>query len=133
MFKFGIFKKEQLTLNGFVNGRKFIALDLYNSLDDLPQSERDKIQERMLGRFSVQNGSYKYTHARRFDDFDKLSISAIGATFPAEQRIRVHDLGASDGRTSCDLYDHLNRVYGEHLDFLASDYAPYLYVLKKEA
>jgi hypothetical protein len=134
MFKLGIFKKEQLTpehLEGFVNSGKFIALDLYNSLDGLPPAEIDKIQERMLRWFRVHNGVLKCTYARRFDDFDRLSVSAIAAHFPTSQNIRVHDIGVSDGRTSCDLYDHLNRLYGGRLNFLASDYAPYLYVLKR--
>jgi chemotaxis methyl-accepting protein methylase len=134
MFKLGIYNKEQLVpskLEGFLNSRKFIALDLYNSLEDLPQAQIDKIQERMLGRFSVRNGILKHTHAHRFDDFDELSVSAIAANFSAGQEIRVHDIAASDGRTSCALYDHLDSLYGERLDFLASDYAPYLYVLKR--
>jgi hypothetical protein len=134
MFKLGIFKNEQLTpdhLEGFVNSRKFIALDLYNSLDGLPPAEIDKIQERMLRWFRVHNGVLKCTYARRFDEFDRLSVSAISAHFPTSQIIRVHDIGVSDGRTSCDLYDHLNRLYGGRLDFLASDYAPFLYVLKR--
>jgi hypothetical protein len=134
MFKLGIFKNEQLTpdhLEGFVNSRKFIALDLYNSLDGLPPAEIDKIQERMLRRFRVHNGVLKCTFARRFDDFDRLSVSAIAAQFSTSQIVRVHDIGVSDGRTSCDLYDHLNCLLGERLDFLASDYAPFLYVLKR--
>jgi SAM-dependent methyltransferase len=135
MLPLGIFTQEQLTpanLEGVFNSWQFIALDLYNSLDDLPQAERDKIQERMLGRFPIQNGTFKYTHARRFDDFDRLSLSAIAASFLAGQNIRVHDIGVSDGRTSCDFYGHLNLLYGERLDFLASDYTPYLYVLKRK-
>jgi hypothetical protein len=134
MFKLGIFKNEQLTpdhLEGLVNSRKFIALDLYNSLDGLPAAEIDKIQERMLRWFRVYNGVLKCTYARRFDDFDRLCGSAISAHFPTSQVIRVHDIGVSDGRTSCDLYDHLNGLYGGRLDFLASDYAPLLYVLKR--
>jgi hypothetical protein len=134
MFKLGIFKNEQLTpdhLEGFVNSRKFIALDLYNSLDGLPPAEIDKIQERMLRRFRVHNGVLKRTYARRFDDFDRVTVSAIAAQFPTSRIVRVHDIGVSDGRTSCDLYDHLNRLYGERLDFRASDYAPFLYVLKR--
>ena len=45
MFKFGIYKKEQLTpdhLEGFFGARKFIALDLYNALDNYPP--RDAIE-----------------------------------------------------------------------------------------
>jgi SAM-dependent methyltransferase len=134
MFKLGIFKREQLTpdhLEGFANSRKFIALDLYNSLDSLPQAEIDKIQERMLRWFRLQNGVLKRTHARRFDNFDLLSLSAIAANFSTGQAIRVHDIGVSDGRTSCGFYDNLKHLYGERLDFLASDYAPYLYIIKR--
>jgi hypothetical protein len=85
----------------------------------------------MLRWFRVYNGVLKCTYARRFDDFDRLTVSAIAAHFPPSQSIRVHDIGASDGRTSCDLYDHLSPFYGERLDFVASDYAPFLYVLKR--
>jgi SAM-dependent methyltransferase len=134
MFKLGIYKKEQLRpghLNGFINSRKFIALDLYNSLDDLAPGDRDRIQERMLSRFSVRGGILKYTHARRFDEFDELAISAVKANFPTGQDILVHDIGASDGRTSCGLYERLSRIYRERLDFWASDYAPHVYVLKR--
>lgn len=91
MFKLGIFKKEQLTpdhLEGFVNSRKFIALDLYNSLDGLPLAEIDKIQERMLRRFRVHNGVLKYTYAGRFDDFDRLSISLQASLcFPVDSSV----------------------------------------------
>ncbi|MGB8782036.1 MAG: hypothetical protein WCD02_02885 [Terriglobales bacterium] len=134
MFKLGLFKKEQLTpanLAGFPNSHKFIALDLYNALDDLPCAEIDQIQERMLHWFRLQNGVLKRTHARRFVEFDRLSLSAIAANFSSGQNLRVHDIGASDGRTSCGLYEHLNQRYGQRLDFLSSDYAPYLYVLKR--
>jgi len=134
MFKLGIFNKKQLTpdnLLGFLNSHKFIALDLYNFLDDLPQTAVEIIQERMLHWFRLQNGVQKRTYTRRFDDFDRLSFSAISANFSTRQDIRVHDIGASDGRASCGLYEHLNQLYGERLDFLASDCAPYLYVLKR--
>jgi len=134
VFKPGIFKQEQLTghyLEGSANRRKSIALDLYSSLDYLSRADSDKIQERMLRWFQVRNGVLKYTRARRFHDFDLSSIAAAVANFSVGQRIRVHDIGASDGRTSCEWYDQLNQLYDERLDFVASDYAPYLYVLKR--
>jgi SAM-dependent methyltransferase len=134
MFKLGTFNKERLTpdnLSGFFNSRRFIALDLYNSLGELPRAEIDKIQEHMLHWFRLQNGTQKRTCKRRFDDFDRLSFPVISANFSPRRDIRVHDIGASDGRASCVLYEHLNQVYGERVDFLASDCAPYLYVLKR--
>lgn len=135
MFKFGIHKKEQLTpkhLDGFLNSRKFIALDLYTSLDDYPPSDRDRIQERMLCKFSNQNGTFRYTHARRFEQFDSLALNSIRSAFPPGQPIRVHDVGASDGRTSCDFYEALTTIYAGQLSFLASDYAPFYYVVRRK-
>ena len=105
--------------------------DLYGCLDDLTHSERDQLQERLLSRFSVQSGVLKYTHSRRFEDFDASSLSAISSNFPPDQPVLVHDIGASDGRTSCGLYERLNPIFGG-LDFLASDYAPYLYRLRRK-
>jgi SAM-dependent methyltransferase len=135
MFKFGIHKKEQLTpehLDGFLNSRKFIALDLYNSLDEYPPGDRDRIQERMLCKFSNKNGTFRYTHARRFEDFDRLAVKCIRSVCPPDQAIRVHDVGASDGRTSCDFYETLSAIYTAQLRFVASDYAPFYYVVRRK-
>src|SRR5215469_3719379 len=135
MFKFGIHKKEQLTvdqLDGFFRSRKFIALDLYNALDNYSPQDRDRIQERLLCRFSNKNGTFRYTHARRFEDFDTLAVTAVRAAFPPDREIRVHDVGASDGRTSCDFYDTLTGIYGSRLKFVGSDYAPFLYVVRRK-
>src|SRR5271167_4241166 len=85
----------------------------------------------MLRWFRLRNGVQKRTYSRRFEDFDRLAFSVIAAHFSTAQNIRVHDIGASDGRASCGLYEHLNHLYGDRLRFLASDYAPYLYVLKR--
>jgi len=135
MFKFGIHRKEQLTpdhLDGFFRSRKFIALDLYNALDNYSPQDRDRIQERMLCRFSNENGTFRYTHARRFEDFDTLAVTSVRSAFPPDRQIRVHDVGASDGRTSCDFYDILTGIYGPRLKFVASDYASFLYVVRQK-
>jgi hypothetical protein len=133
MFKFGIYKKEQLTpdhLEGFFGARKFIALDLYNALENSPR-DRSRIQERMLCRFSNQNSTFRLTHARRFEDFDTLAVTSVRSAFPPDREIRVHDVGASDGRTSCDFYDTLTGTYGPRLKFVGSDYAPFLHVVRR--
>jgi SAM-dependent methyltransferase len=135
MFKFGIHKREQLRptdIDGFFSRRKFIALDLYNAVDDYPPRDRDRIQERVLSRFSNKNGTFRYTHAQRFQHFDTVTLASIRSAFPPERQIRVHDVGASDGRTSCDFYDALAGIYGQRLSFLGSDYAPFLFSLRKK-
>jgi hypothetical protein len=134
MFKLGIVSRKQLTsdhLEGLLNSHKFIALDLYDCLDSLPEADVDKIQERALRWFRVENGVLKNSRIHRFDAFDRLALRAIAGNFPAQQEIRVHDIGASDGRASCVLYDLLNHRFAERLHFLATDSAPCLYVLKR--
>jgi len=134
MFRFGIHSREQLTpakLEGFIKGRKLIALDLYSALDEWTPAERNKLQERMLSQFSLHNRTFKYTITRRFPDFDRLAVSEIASRFPAGQPVRVHDIAVSDGRTSYDFYTELSRLYRDRLAFVASDYAPYVYVLKR--
>lgn len=136
MFKFGIHKKEQLTpdhLDGFFGARKFIALDLYTALNNYPPHDRDRIQERMLCRFSNKNGTFKYTHAQRFEDFDIFAITSVRSAFPPDQEIRVHDMGASDGRTSCDFYDSLASIYGPRLKFVGSDYVTFVHVVRRKS
>ncbi|MCB9989376.1 MAG: hypothetical protein H6868_08630 [Rhodospirillales bacterium] len=133
MLKLGIYKEQQLKpdyLENFWNRRKFLALDLYHCLDDLPKDERDKIQERMLIRFSVANGTFKYTYANRFEDFENRAVSFISDHYSG-QDVTVHDIGVSDGRTTHGFYKKLNNVFGEALSYLASDYAPYLYIVKR--
>lgn len=128
-FKLGIVSREQLTadhLEGLLNSHKFIALDLYNGLDGLPEDEIDKIQERALSWFRIENGVLKNSRAHRFDFFDRLSFSVIAANYSSHQEVRVHDIGASDGRASCVLYDLLNHRFAERLHFLAIDSTPCL-------
>lgn len=135
MFKLGIYKKEQLNiahLESFWGKRQFIAQDLYDQLQDYSPEERTYCQEKILIRFSVGNGVFKYTSSARFDDFDEQAIKILRENFPAGDSLKLHDIGVSDGRTSCSLFSQLNHIYKEHLDFLASDYAPCLFVVRKK-
>ena len=136
MLKRGIFSSKQLTrkhLEGFLNCRKCIALDLYDFREEHQSiEEREKIQERILSRFANGNHTYRVTYQSRFDDFDAFAIKHITDHFPVCQTLRVHDIGASDGRTSCHFYDRLDRLYGKSLDFTASDREPHLYVLRRK-
>lgn len=135
MMKFGFYKKEQLTpekLNGFFGKRQFIALDIYNQLNFFSPDEVSVLQERMLGRLSVANGTFKYTFFNRFEDFDALCIDRISKNFPIDvtKSISVHDVGVSDGRTAADFFVKLRGLYGDNIDFTASDFSPFFKVVK---
>lgn len=124
MFKTGIYKKEQLgpeLLRGFWNPRRYIALDLYESCRGKDKDIR-ALQEHIIGRVAMANGSFKKTHARRFDEFDALALKHITEIFPADKPLRVHDMAVSDGRTSLNFFEDLYGRYKNRLSFTASDY-----------
>lgn len=136
MLKFGIFKPEQLTrrvLDSVMGRRKFIAIDLYSSVRaDDPNSRY--LEERMLERFAVANSTFKYTTARRFDEFDRKVVDVIGRCFSPtaqQQPLRVHDVGVSDGRTSVAFYEALTTLYEGNIDFTASDMTSFVWAVSR--
>ena len=134
MFKLGIYRKDQLTkthVESFWGRRQFIAQDLYDQLEERSAEERAYLQEQILNRLSVNNGVFKFTASDRFDAFDQEVIREIAEHFPADQVLQLHDMGVSDGRTSIPLFEKLQKIYGERLQFLSSDYAPYLFSVRE--
>jgi len=130
MIKFGIHHQAQLTpghLEGFWGKRKFVALDLYQEID-----LEGSLQEKILSRFPVSNGVYKFTFANRFNEFDSQAMQVIEQHFAAlPVKVTVHDFGISDGRTTVPFFNLLNRLFGKRLEFSASDYAAYFYVVSR--
>ena len=136
MLKVGIFKPAQLTPRGVdsvMGRRKFIAVDLYSSVRaDDPNCRY--LEERTLERFAVANGTFKYTTARRFDEFDRKVLNVIERRFlptAQQQPLRVHDVGVSDGRTSLAFYEALTRLYEGHIDFTASDMTSFVWAVSR--
>jgi hypothetical protein len=99
---------------------KPISICLYTQLDGLPPEKRDRAEEMILENFSFADGSYKKTHACRFDEFDNQIIALASQQFDKAKKIKIHDLAVSDGRTSLELFFKLGKVFPE-LVFYASD------------
>jgi hypothetical protein len=87
------------------------------------------VANRDPGRPGPGQGAYKRTHSHRFRELDErlaelVSRAPAGAGAP----LRVHDAGASDGRTSVELYRRLSQVRA--IDFTASDWYRLVYVVR---
>jgi hypothetical protein len=136
MLKFGISNPEQIYSKkhlGVLGARRFIALDLYNVCQNrLTKEEAAYFQERILNRFSISNKTFKYTHSNRFDDFDYEALKVVKNIFTKDKRLLIHDIGVSDARTCCDFIKALTIDLRNNFEYLATDYAPELYVVSKE-
>ncbi len=135
MIKFGIHNTERLLckdLKSFWGKRTPIALDLYNQLQDLEPPQRNYIAEKVLARFATKDGIFKYTFSNRFDTFDEECFSYIKKNFNTNEALHVHDVGVSDGCSTVPFFLALNDIYANHLSYLASDYLPHAFVIRKK-
>ncbi|MCP4131447.1 MAG: hypothetical protein GY754_10740 [bacterium] len=134
MFKFGIHKASQLSLKkvrGFFGKRKFISIELYRDLRESDHKDCELLQETILNRFALANGVYKRTYSNRFPEFDILTEKTIEEQFSGStKQVIVHDLAASDFRTSFDLHNILESVFGARFHLHASDLGINVYLAR---
>jgi hypothetical protein len=123
MYQPGIYNISQLSSSleeeiPFV-ATKPIAIDLYAQIDKLDARKQGLFEERILN-FAFSDCSYKKTHSHRFDDFDEKIVAYLEKNLAHDKKYKIHDLGASDGRTSFEFFLRLEKKFSA-LDFLASD------------
>ncbi len=134
MLKFGIYDLSQCDsakLYGPFSSRKYIALDLYDRFGGTPE-EIDQFQEQVIGRVATANGSFKKTHKNRFEQFDALTRTVLERNVTPGETVKVHDIAVSDGRTTVPFFRMLDDLYGDALDYTASDYASSFRVLQRK-
>ena len=135
MIRFGVCSLKQLYANRLkdVLGRqKSISIELYEELAHSDTVCAEEYQEMVLSRFKFGQ-VYKRTHRNRFAAFDNAVLSVARKQFgdTVKATLRFHDVAASDGRTSVDLYDELSKLYHDRLWFLATDILPWVYTVAK--
>jgi hypothetical protein len=81
----------------------------------------DLLLEAVLEGFCTFNGVFKRTNSARFGHFDKQIVSFMGSVPSVGERYLIHDLAVSDGRTACDFFFKLSSVFGDRIDFYATD------------
>jgi hypothetical protein len=130
MFKLGIASVKDLK-NGsgltLFRKKKNISITLYDQIQTEP--EFDILAERILNSFADSRSTYKRTYVNRFSNFDKMAYDCILKSFEKSKNLIIQDTGVSDGRTSVDFFNILNREF-ECILFEASDYNPYVNVLE---
>jgi hypothetical protein len=127
MLKHGICTLEQLDRSGLGRSaetrrsfHRFCDIALYEALARRGGSGDEARQAAVLNLFPIANGTYKRTSRQRFGTFDSEVLSILARLFSSNERLTVHDVAVSDGRTACDFYRALSAHFGG-LDFLASD------------
>ena len=132
MLKTGIHHRKQLIrarLEASWGRRKFVSIELYPEIAD-EGADSEWLRQHTLARFALANGTYKTTYASRFPEFDRNTLRIIRQVFPAPERLEVHDLAVSDGRTSVEFFGALSEEYGDRVRFRASDSDPRVFVLR---
>jgi hypothetical protein len=125
MLKFGVHRIRDLrpeTLTSKGGRRKFVAITLY------PEVVEERSLELILCRFADANGIYKRTYRERFQEFDHQIVHWIRELGIDKRVYCAHDLAASNGATSADLY----RILPGKLTFVASDYLPEVAVIGRD-
>ncbi|MBF0216424.1 MAG: hypothetical protein HQL30_05445 [Candidatus Omnitrophica bacterium] len=84
------------------------------------------MQEKILNDIRYRN-VFKRTYQNRFDEFDNICIDAMKHFIISSNKVLVHDLAVSDGRTSYDFYKLLIKQSPGEIIYFASDILPYVF------
>jgi hypothetical protein len=131
LLKRGIVRADGLPHMTTIFGRrKKVSVCVYGEiLQDRP--EKDRYLPLVLESLVVGSGAFKRTENRRFEELDGAILGLVRAIErAADEPLRVHDMGASDGRTSAELYAKLRSIGA--VDFTASDLYRTVHVVEPE-
>jgi hypothetical protein len=101
--------------------RRPCYIGLYEAAATAADTPAHRLQEAILERFAVANGSFKRTSGRRFGKFDELTLQVLRGQPALRHRFVVHDMAISDGRTACEWYAKLSAEFGDALEFYGTD------------
>lgn len=132
MLKTGIHDICQLTsgtrLNSLLSRKKVISVSLYDKIQGLPNA--DTIAEQILLLHADERGAFKRTCGSRFEAFESDFMQRLLHKYYPAEKIIIADVAVSDGRTSCDFFEKIVKVYPDTL-YYASDFEPQLFVIQK--
>lgn len=134
MIKLGLHTLDDLVSRShktfFLGRPRNVSITLYDQILDLPDA--DQFAERTLWLFTDDRGTYKRSHAKRFEEFDQEVIDFIVGEATCHDPVIVHDVAVSDARTACDFFEKL-RLQFQNLIFFASDYDPEILVIESSS
>lgn len=132
MLKFGIYNLKQLSnqnLDGFWGKKKYIAVDLFAETSLSGLFNKQLLEEAIMRRFTLANGSYRRTHGYRFEEFDADTLRQIKKFFSPDDLLRIHDVAVSDGRTACDFFQKIKRTF-KKISYHATDKDTFVRIIR---
>ncbi|MEX2286549.1 MAG: hypothetical protein WD648_05615 [Planctomycetaceae bacterium] len=100
-------------------------------LEDLQQSytgDADPLLERLYNQLTIAHGIYKTTRRGRFCELDRVLLDDVRRRFVGIDTLRVHDLAASNGISSFELFNAIRAHRA--VDFQFSDLYDRLFVVR---
>lgn len=119
--------RDRNVLRTFWGSRKRFSITLYDQVMKEPDAE--ELAERILLPFADERGAYKRTYARRYEEFDASVLSYLAENLHHDEPLVIQDVAISDGRTSCDFFEKVVKLF-PRLSFFASDYDPIVVVVE---
>ncbi len=86
--------------------------------------EDEPLLEELYSGLSTQANVFKITRRNRFEKVNRKVSFEVKNRFPGLERFRIHDVGASSGITSLELFDELSHI--RPVGVLASDFFDHL-------
>jgi hypothetical protein len=122
VLRFGIWSLKSLQrIKGKSQPRRQISVNLYDSLNGLPEETRLELGEKILFWFATPTRVSKRTHRDRFPEFDDLAINYIREMAKHRDQLSIHDVGVSNGHTAVELYYKLKKIVVTPFLYVASD------------
>jgi hypothetical protein len=125
MIKFGIMSRHQIRakageLRSSRRSWPFVAHTILKDFDENLTGDDELMLALVYG--SIPGGPHvrKGTSVYRYATFDGALVEEIEKTFPPGEAIRIHDMAASNGITSLELFERLK--HRENISIRASDY-----------
>ncbi|MHC4525878.1 MAG: class I SAM-dependent methyltransferase [Planctomycetota bacterium] len=134
MLKFGVYDINQLREAKDVSifgGVKKVSVSLLDDALREEEPDRTRLYERIMFELNDDRGAFKRTTAARFQQFDQDVLALLQSLYSGrDDPLRVHDTAVSNGQTAVDFFAQLS-VQFPQLDYLASDYDPYIRIAKR--
>jgi len=89
-------------------GKRRLALTLLEDLQHSYTGSEDDLLDQLYTQLTVAHGIYKTTRRNRFREFDRIALDDFARRFESVETLRIHDLAASSGISSLELFQTLH-------------------------
>ena len=109
-------------------GPRSVPFTLFESFPALEPRRQGKIRRRLYAVLNYSSVGTQHTWPNRFRELDEVLIQEINAALPVDELVHVHDMAASNGITSVELFERLI-AERQKISVHASDFFDAFYVV----